>query len=121
VAGNGDIGSAEEMLLKSRDCDAVMAGRSAIRQPWIFAEAQALESGQVFPLPGLEETGLQFLELLVKYQPPEFYLSRARRFFGFFCDNLKWGNYLKTILNRENSLAGIEEAWKRYFRENGEG
>jgi hypothetical protein len=63
----------------------------------------------------LEETGIRFLELLARYQPPEFHLSRARRFFGYFCDNLKWGNYLKNLLNREQSLAGIEQAWRRHF------
>jgi hypothetical protein len=64
----------------------------------------------------LEETGLRFLELLSRYQPPEFHISRARRFFNYFCDNLKWGNHVKNLLNRETSLAGIEKAWRDYFK-----
>jgi hypothetical protein len=63
------------------------------------------------------ETGLRFLELLARFQPPEFHISRVRRFFAFFCDNLKWGNYLKNLLNREESLAGIERVWRMYFTE----
>jgi hypothetical protein len=55
------------------------------------------------------------LELLARWQPPEFHLSRARRFFGFFCDNLKWGNHLKNLLNKEDSLAGIERVWREHF------
>ena len=130
VGGNGDIGSAKEMLDRAKDCDAVMTGRLAVRQPWIFARARALEQAEetadiVFGERAaekvtdtlLEATGLKFLELLAQYQPPEFYPSRARRFFSYFCDNLKWGNYLKTLLNRENSLLGIERVWTGYFSE----
>jgi tRNA-dihydrouridine synthase len=126
LAGNGDIASPEEMLRRAGDCGAVMIGRLAVRRPWVFAEARAREraggSGQAesagtgwVPDAGIEEPGLKFLELLEKYQPPEFHLSRARRFFGFFCDNLKWGNYVKTRLNRERDLAGIAGAWKEFF------
>jgi tRNA-dihydrouridine synthase len=99
-----------------------MVGRLAVRQPWIFAGARAAEARQAAgpPVAGIEETGLRFLELLAQYQPPEFHVSRARRFFGFFCDNLTWGNYVKTLLNREQDLAGIERAWKEYFAEHRE-
>ena len=56
VAGNGDVTSAEELLSRAaaqipgtgRDlCDAVMVGRGAVRQPWIFAQARA-ESREIF-------------------------------------------------------------------------
>jgi tRNA-dihydrouridine synthase B len=115
LAGNGDIASAEEMLRRSEDCDAVMIGRLAVRKPWVFAEAKVPNTAF-----SIEEIGSRFLELLSRYQPPEFHLSRARRFFGYFCDNLKWGNHVKNLLNREANLAGIERAWRGYFAEVGE-
>ena len=162
LAGNGDIASAEEMLSRSSECDAVMIGRLAVRRPWVFAEAkgkaknftyepydhnervwdqgsgnreQGTGNGELYqlskhediqlcfrtkiPVPGPQslifETGLRFLELLAKYQPPEFHISRARRFFGYFCDNLKWGTYVKNLLNRETDLSGIERIWKTCF------
>jgi tRNA-dihydrouridine synthase len=126
-------------------CDAVMVGRAAVRHPWIFAQARDFlqdtshqgtkaqrEEGegnrQIFSPPSclgalvwnisdkfLEGTGVRFLELLGRFQPPEFHISRARRFFGFFCDNLKWGNHVKNLLNREETLSGIERAWRGYF------
>jgi tRNA-dihydrouridine synthase len=164
VAGNGDIASAEDLCRRAESpCDAVMVGRSAVRQPWIFAAARNWEDSHtearkhgekreisglrpIIPFPykkrieraaqnqramipcasappceemriDLEETGLRFLELLARFQPPEFHLSRARRFFGFFCDNLKWGNYLKNLLNREESLPEIERVWREFFAE----
>ncbi len=126
VAGNGDISTPEELVRRADgSCDAVMVGRAAVRQPWIFAHARKIEdadsgSAKLYPIPNIEETGLRFLELLTKYQPPDFHLSRAMRFFGFFCDNLKWGNYLKTRLNRQKTLSDIEIVWKEYFKENEE-
>jgi tRNA-dihydrouridine synthase len=145
VAGNGDIEDAEGLIRRaSGPCDAVMVGRAAVRQPWIFAQAKRIreessnyandtnedekslhlirvnscsfdDSEKTVPGTFLEETGLRFLELLARFQPPEFHLSRARRFFGFFCDNLKWGNHLKNLLNKEDSLAGIERVWRGHF------
>jgi len=114
LAGNGDIGSAEEMLRRSEECDAVMIGRLAIRRPWVFEEIRGF---QAVTDSFIEETGLRFLELLSRYQPPEFHLSRARRFFSYFCDNLKWGNYVKNLLNRETDLSGIAGAWQNYFKD----
>jgi tRNA-dihydrouridine synthase len=119
VAGNGDIASAEDLARRaSGPCDAVMVGRGAVCRPWIFAEAQAALSQETLPVPNLEETGLLFLELLAKYQPPEFHVSRARRFFGYFCENLKWGTFLKNKLCQEKTLSGIEDVWRGYFTEN---
>ena len=125
VAGNGDIACAEDLVRRAAGpCDAVMAGRAAVRRPWIFAEARQIEGANLSPdlssapiKPNIEETGIRFLELLAQYQPPDFHLSRAIRFFGFFCDNLKWGNYLKIQMNREKTLSGIEQAWRKYFKE----
>jgi tRNA-dihydrouridine synthase len=138
VAGNGDIANSDELIVRASAqtdgvdlCDALMVGRGAVRRPWIFAEARKIASFDTAP-PGavqsgagnggkkftdtvVEETGVRFLELLSRYQPPEFYISRARRFFAYFCDNLKWGNYLKKLLNREESLDGIERVWRNYF------
>jgi tRNA-dihydrouridine synthase len=159
VAGNGDIACAEDLVRRAAGpCDAVMVGRAAVRQPWIFAEARKIEKSRALspnkkstPLRGVDEKnlnvpahensiaynnsrpplggrarrvssvpkiGLRFLELLAIYQPPEFFVSRAKRFFGFFCDNLKWGNYLKNKINREDTLSGIERVWGEYFNEN---
>ncbi|MDR0400267.1 MAG: tRNA-dihydrouridine synthase family protein [Treponema sp.] len=115
VTGNGDIVSGAGLAARSREGRA-MVGRGAVRRPWIFAEARLFLAGAETGGPvDLEEGGLRFLELLARHQPPEFHLSRARRFFNYFCGNLTWGTYVKNLLNREQSLAGIEEAWRSYF------
>jgi len=134
VAGNGDIANADDLIRRENGfCDAVMVGRAAVRHPWIFSQARKEEVGLRFSgreqLPYKEiglcfsgreqlpykEVGLRFLELLARFQPQEFHISRARRFFGFYCDNLEFGNYLKNQLNKEETLLGIEKVWKDFF------
>jgi tRNA-dihydrouridine synthase len=143
VAGNGDIASAADLLRRAgmvgaaeaggqdpcERADPVMVGRAAIRCPWIFAEARSVQVRETVPgtetqVPGakidLEEVSLRFLELLARYQPPEFHISRARHFFNYFCDNLTWAHYVKTMINREESLSSIKEVLGKHFRENPE-
>jgi tRNA-dihydrouridine synthase len=121
LAGNGDIASAEEMLRRGEECDGVMIGRLAARRPWAFAEAKTQKARSAHPdetartTINIEETGLRFLELLSRGQPPEFHASRARIFFGYFCDNLKWANHVKNLINRERDLSGMERAWRGHF------
>ena len=47
VIGNGDIKTAEQAVekLKFSQCDGVMIGRGALKNPWIFLEATALLEG----------------------------------------------------------------------------
>jgi tRNA-dihydrouridine synthase len=130
VAGNGDIAGPEDLVRRASSCccDAVMAGRAAVRAPWLFAAAKRAlsdpQSAAVSPdLPesvDLEELGLRFLELLALYQPPEFHISRARRFFNYFCDNLKWGTHVKNLLNRETDISDVAKAWSAYLGEHPE-
>jgi tRNA-dihydrouridine synthase len=127
VAGNGDISSAEELLRRGRGggegCDAVMAGRAAVRAPWIFTQARRLEDAARDgdePAPDLEETALRFLDLLSQYQPREFHLGRARRFFHYYCDNFTWAQYLRNLINREETLGGIAAVIRTYCGEHPE-
>jgi tRNA-dihydrouridine synthase len=51
VIGNGDIGSAEDVVrLKAHTgCAGAMIGRGAFGNPWIFRDAQALLAGRPRP------------------------------------------------------------------------
>ncbi len=59
VIGNGDIFSAEDALrmIDETGCDAVMIGRAAKGNPWIFAQVrEAMLTGRIgFPKPSYEE------------------------------------------------------------------
>lgn len=53
VFGNGDVRQAEDAvrMLRHTGCDAVMVGRGATRNPWIFRQVEALLSGGEVPQP----------------------------------------------------------------------
>lgn len=62
VIGNGDVWYAADALRMRREtgCDAVMIGRPALRNPWIFTQIQALETGQA----PIHPNGLQLFEFI---------------------------------------------------------
>lgn len=57
VIGNGDIDSAEKAVAyrERYGVDAVMIGRSAIGNPWIFRQIKALRNGEPCPEPTFQE------------------------------------------------------------------
>jgi tRNA-dihydrouridine synthase B len=59
VVANGDIVRASQAaaLLASGAVDGVMIGRGAVRNPWIFAQLDALRRGEEPPRPGARDLG----------------------------------------------------------------
>ncbi len=58
VIGNGDVTQPQhaKQMFEQTGCDAVMIGRGAIHNPWLFRDAKVyLQSGMVPPPPTLEE------------------------------------------------------------------
>lgn len=58
VIGNGDITEPQHVkqMFDETGCDAVMIGRGAVHNPWIFSQAkQYMQSGTIQEPPGLEE------------------------------------------------------------------
>lgn len=94
VIGNGAVKDAESMnrMIKTAPhIDGIMIARAAVQKPWIFAQLSGSHGTA-----DLLEIAEQFTADLQQYQPPEFYETRARRFFTFFCDNFQFGHFVKT-------------------------
>jgi len=53
VIGNGDVRTAQDAvdMLRETGCDAVMVGRAAVGNPWIFRECAAAVAGEPAPPP----------------------------------------------------------------------
>lgn len=70
VIGNGDINSPEDakVMLEMTNCDAIMIGREALGNPWIFSRTlNYIETGVVLPLPSSYERLIQLLDLARSY------------------------------------------------------
>ncbi len=94
---------------------AVMIGREAIRSPWIFAHARGrrIEVDR-------RVAADRFLELLVQHQPPEFHATRAKRFFQYYTQPLRWGARLFQTLKKCASLAEIRMQVHEYLEQHPE-
>jgi nifR3 family TIM-barrel protein len=61
VIGNGDVKSADDAarMFRETGCDAIMIGRAALGNPWIFHQiAHELRTGETVPLPSPQERAL---------------------------------------------------------------
>ena len=89
VIGNGDLATAQQIIdhWRSYGVDAVMIGRSAMRNPFIFRQALALWQGK----PDFSPTSQDFLKLieehssfLYDYYPPAKALLHLRKFLVWY-------------------------------------
>lgn len=120
VVGNGDVRSPRDRADRIRDCgpDGVMLGREAVRRPWVFALIRGLERDPGFRMTvDLAETAERSLRFLEEHLPPEFHISRARRFFFYYCDNLSFAHHVRWKIQNAPDLAAIRRILADYFAE----
>jgi tRNA-dihydrouridine synthase B len=120
VVGNGDLRSYDQYREKIdafRPAGA-MIGREAVRRPWIFALIRGREANPNFSLEvDLEATALHFLDLVEEFLPPEFHLTRARRFFFYYADNFSFSHHIKWKLQNAADLGIMRRELKAYLDE----
>ena len=120
VVGNGDIQGPEDHAARVRECRpaGIMLGREAVRRPWVFALIRGLERDPGFrmtvDLAGTAETALRLME---EHLPPEFHISRARRFFYYYCDNLSFAHHIRWKIQNAPDLKAVRQALEEYFEE----
>jgi len=85
VIGNGDILSCADgrQMMAETGCDAVMVGRGALGNPWVFSPA-----GQPATLAGRLPVILRYLELTVQYLPVARVLFRIKNHTSKFLTGL---------------------------------
>ncbi len=118
VIGNGDIRDYDgyATAVGTHGAAGAMIGREAVRRPWIFALLRARELDPDYRMDvDIEGTGLRMLDLIRAYLPPSFHLSRARRFFFYYCDNLSFSHHLRYAIQNAPDLRAVESLFKAYF------
>jgi len=90
VIGNGDIKTAADAIrmFQTTGCDAVMIGRAAIGNPWIFQQTRELLAGsEIVTTPSLPEQialCLRHIQLAQKYYPDEKVNQIMRKFYHVY-------------------------------------
>ena len=119
VIGNGDIASARDaiQMMTETGCDAVMVGRAAIGNPWIFRQINALLKGEAF-----SETDLtsrfrlmtRYLVSSVAYfgERQACYMMRSR--LAWFVKGLRHAKYFRESIKHLSTEAQALELIERY-------
>ena len=120
VIGNGDAASPQsvERMLEETGCDAVMIGRAAMGNPWIFSRTRHyLETGQLLPPPTPEErakTLLEHLTLMVEEKGEALAIMQMRKHAGWYIREEPGSARVRGSLVRANcaeDMRTILEQW----------
>lgn len=124
VIGNGDITdivSAANML-EYTGCDAVMIGRGAFGNPWLFRQINAyLDSGIVIPPPSLEEkmtVMLRHIAKMVEYKGEYTAMREARRHAAYYTKGLRGGAKFRAQMSSLETYDDLKEIAFRIVKEN---
>lgn len=120
VVGNGDIFKPEDALdmINQTNCDAVMIGRGARGNPWIFKRtAHLLETGELLPPPTDEEKidmSLKHLEILFRVKPERVAIREMRKHIAWYIKGIKGSAEMRDTINRLDHKLELEETLLKY-------
>jgi tRNA-dihydrouridine synthase B len=123
IGGNGDAMTAElaARMFRSTGCDAVMLGRGAIADPWIFAEAKHWRAtGEALPERPIEEriaACLEHLRFSVLHKGAERHaLVEFRKFYKGYLKGAPGAAQLRAELMGLERLADVEDRLAAFLR-----
>lgn len=124
VIGNGDItdeASAAKMLEKT-GCDAIMIGRGAFGNPWLFARINAyLNTSNMLLPPTINEKAavmLKHIEKAVKYKGEKIAMKEARRQAAYYTKGIKGGAHYRRLISGVETYDALVEITYKMLKEN---
>ena len=121
VIGNGDVDSPQKAkeLFEHTGCDAIMIGRGAQGNPWIFKRTiHYLKTGELLPEPTAQEraeTALRHARMLIEYKGEYIGVREMRRHLSDYTKGLPGAAAIRGRINCAESYEEIEELVKMYF------
>ena len=121
VIGNGDIKSREDAkkALEYSNVDAIMIGRAALGNPWIFRETiEYLNNGKCIERPTKEErlnTILKHLDLEIAEKGENVAIKEMRKHISAYTKSLKDSSSFRSKINTLDTRKEVEECLKEYF------
>jgi tRNA-dihydrouridine synthase B len=123
VIGNGDVFSVEDAknLLDKTNCDAIMIGRGAQGNPWIFKRINHyMETGEILPEPTLEEkinTAKKHLKLAVEEHGEYVAVREMRKHIAWYLKGLRNSARIRDEINKLESYQEVVNKLNNYLQE----
>jgi len=119
VIGNGDIFSAEDSkkIKEQTGCDAIMIGRGAMGNPWIFSQIRQLSNREevTFPTPREKiDTALEHYRRALMYVEENRAVREMRKHLAWYVKGLKNSAELKNCINYESDSKRVLELLMEY-------
>ncbi len=114
VIANGDVMCAQDAqdILRETGADAVMIGRGALGNPWLFAQCAALDEGRAVPplppLPARMQTVRRQIELAAQHKGERIALLEARKHFAWYLKGVRGTKKLKARISALTSFAELD-------------
>jgi len=121
VVGNGDIDSVADYLDMKREtgCDAVMIGRAARGNPWLFRAVRAADDGQPIPdPPSVGERRVvwrRHADLVAEYAVPKMVLHELRKTLAWYSRGLHSGAELRHRCFAESNPSALFDLGEAFF------
>ena len=121
VIGNGDVRTAADAIrmLETTGCDAVMLGRAAFGDPWVFRRLRAFhERAETLPLPTAAErlaAGIRHLALLVADVGEVIAAKEMRKHVAWYIRGLPHSHKVREQVNHTRSAAELAELLTAYL------
>ena len=123
VIGNGDVFTVEDArnMLDKTGCDAIMIGRAAQGNPWIFKRINHyMETGEILPEPTLEEkinTAVKHLNLAVREHGEYVAVREMRKHIAWYLKGLKGSAKVRDEINKITSYEEVVSRLNEYMED----
>lgn len=125
VIGNGDVFTPEDAveIIRQTGCDAVMIGRGARGNPWIFSQTlNFIRYGETTPPPDLDSI-INMIKrqtnLMLEYKEERIVVKEMRKHIGWYIKGLKNATQLRREVNRVEDREQLFKLLEVYREENG--
>ncbi|MBR5122195.1 MAG: tRNA-dihydrouridine synthase, partial [Anaerotignum sp.] len=121
VIGNGDVFTPQDAknLFEHTGCDAIMVGRGAQGNPWIFKRIlHYLETGELLPEPTAEERvekALRHSQMLIDYKGEYIGVREMRKHMAWYMKGLPGAAELRGKLNHAETMEQLEVLLRGYL------
>lgn len=126
VIGNGDIVDEQSaaIMLEKTNCDALMIGRGALGNPWVFSKINAyLTECRVLPSPSVTQkmaVMLSHIQKIIEYKGEYTAMREARHHAGYYTKGMRGGAMLRREISSYERFEQLQELAYKIVKENEE-